>query len=409
MARGVHRPRARAALWNYSLFFYGEDAVADNLSPFIDAAPREEQKYFLATQQVDEARHAVFFKRFMREVVGRRRRHDRRRRCEATEPQLTWGFRKTFDAARQDGRRAAPRPLAHQAGAGRDALPHRRRGDARPARPALHRRLPRRSATCCPASATGCATSRSTSSATSASASSCCADLARGGPRGAATPSPSMLREVLPYTLARVRAAGLGPRATPSASASRSRRSTRRARARSRPSCAPPGCRSSRCPGRRATRSTCRRASARERGLAMLAGAAARRAERPAARATPRRCALLFDAHAPRRSTTRTRARGPFDDPVGVRRRRAVAPAASTTARPRPRRAGAARRPRAPLPLRGLGRHHRGPARPGARAGDRPAAPARDAARPVAGARHLLIRRSTPADSARPRAARRSR
>ena len=60
----------RAAMWTYSLFFHGEDAVADNLSPFIDAAPREEQKYFLATQQVDEARHAVLFARFMREVAG---------------------------------------------------------------------------------------------------------------------------------------------------------------------------------------------------------------------------------------------------------------------------------------------------------------------------------------------------
>ncbi len=60
----------QAALWNYSLFFWGEDAVADNLSPYIDAAPREEQKYFLTTQQVDEARHAVFFKRFMQEVCG---------------------------------------------------------------------------------------------------------------------------------------------------------------------------------------------------------------------------------------------------------------------------------------------------------------------------------------------------
>src|ERR1700724_732071 len=58
----------QAALWNYCLFFWGEDAVADNLSPYIDAAPLEEQKYFLTTQQVDEARHAVFFKRFMQEV-----------------------------------------------------------------------------------------------------------------------------------------------------------------------------------------------------------------------------------------------------------------------------------------------------------------------------------------------------
>ncbi|TMK26620.1 MAG: hypothetical protein E6G62_01955, partial [Actinobacteria bacterium] len=60
----------QAAVWNYCLFFWGEDAVADNLSPYIDAAPLEEQKYFLATQQVDEARHAVFFKRFMQEVCG---------------------------------------------------------------------------------------------------------------------------------------------------------------------------------------------------------------------------------------------------------------------------------------------------------------------------------------------------
>src|SRR5438270_11172364 len=50
--------KRRAALWNYAMFFHGEDSVTDNLSPFIDAAPREEQKYFLATQQVDEARHA---------------------------------------------------------------------------------------------------------------------------------------------------------------------------------------------------------------------------------------------------------------------------------------------------------------------------------------------------------------
>src|SRR6478735_7683610 len=85
----------QAALWNYCLFFWGEDAVADNLSPYIDAAPLEEQKYFLTTQQVDEARHAVFFKRFMEEV------------CEigdgsmsgglaATAGDITWGHRMVF-------------------------------------------------------------------------------------------------------------------------------------------------------------------------------------------------------------------------------------------------------------------------------------------------------------------------
>ena len=85
----------RAALWQYSMFFVGEDAVADDLAPFIAAAPLEEQKYFLATQQVDEARHAIFFKRFMEEVV-RRGDGTIAGGLDAVEPQLTWGFRKTF-------------------------------------------------------------------------------------------------------------------------------------------------------------------------------------------------------------------------------------------------------------------------------------------------------------------------
>ncbi|MDA0163321.1 ribonucleotide-diphosphate reductase subunit beta [Solirubrobacter ginsenosidimutans] len=85
----------RAALWSYAMFFHGEDAVADDLAPFIAAAPREEQKYFLATQQVDEARHAIFFKRFLHEVVGRGD-GSVAGGLRATEPELTWGFRKTF-------------------------------------------------------------------------------------------------------------------------------------------------------------------------------------------------------------------------------------------------------------------------------------------------------------------------
>src|SRR3954470_7467109 len=83
------------ALTLFTLFFHGEDAVTDTLSPFIDAAPLEEQKYFLATQQVDEARHAVFFKRFMDEVVGL---GDGTigGGMRATDPHITWGHRKTF-------------------------------------------------------------------------------------------------------------------------------------------------------------------------------------------------------------------------------------------------------------------------------------------------------------------------
>src|SRR5437588_8999129 len=85
----------RAARWTYTLFFHGEDSVADNLSPFIDAAPLEEQKYFLATQQVDEARHAVLFARFIKEVAGTGA--DVGSSLEETRATLTWGFRKVFD------------------------------------------------------------------------------------------------------------------------------------------------------------------------------------------------------------------------------------------------------------------------------------------------------------------------
>ncbi len=85
----------KAALWNYALFFWGEDAVADNLSPFIDAAPLEEQKYFLTTQQVDEARHAIFFKRFMHEVCGLGD-GTAAGGLNAIKPELTWGFNKVF-------------------------------------------------------------------------------------------------------------------------------------------------------------------------------------------------------------------------------------------------------------------------------------------------------------------------
>jgi len=106
----------RSAMWTYSLFFHGEDSVTDNLSPFIDAAPREVQKYFLATQQADEARHAVLFGRFMREVPGVG--SDPASSLSATLPELTWGFRKVFarlDAMAAELRRDGSRPKLAQA------------------------------------------------------------------------------------------------------------------------------------------------------------------------------------------------------------------------------------------------------------------------------------------------------
>jgi ribonucleotide reductase beta subunit family protein with ferritin-like domain len=84
----------KSALWIYSMFFYGEDAVTDGLSPYIDAAPKEEQKYFLATQQVDEARHAVFFHRFFKEVIGAG--DTLSAGLAFTEAHLDWGYKGVF-------------------------------------------------------------------------------------------------------------------------------------------------------------------------------------------------------------------------------------------------------------------------------------------------------------------------
>jgi len=105
----------RGALWLYTLFFHGENSVADNLSPYIDAAPLEEQKYFLATQQVDEARHAVFFHRFMHEVIGVGD-GSLAGGLRATASELSWGHRMLFkrldrmaDELRRD---RSPRKLA---------------------------------------------------------------------------------------------------------------------------------------------------------------------------------------------------------------------------------------------------------------------------------------------------------
>ncbi|MGB0119378.1 MAG: ribonucleotide-diphosphate reductase subunit beta [Solirubrobacterales bacterium] len=85
----------KSALWMYSMFFYGEDSVTDNLSPYIDAAPTEEQAYFLTTQQVDEARHAIHFHRFFKEVLGAG--DSVAETLESTLPQLNWGYTTVFD------------------------------------------------------------------------------------------------------------------------------------------------------------------------------------------------------------------------------------------------------------------------------------------------------------------------
>ena len=83
-----------AALWNYAMFLVGEEAVARTLTPVLDAAPGFAESTFLTTQIVDEARHHVFFDRFLREVASQGR--DTKTTLEVVDRHLTWGFRQVF-------------------------------------------------------------------------------------------------------------------------------------------------------------------------------------------------------------------------------------------------------------------------------------------------------------------------
>jgi ribonucleoside-diphosphate reductase beta chain len=56
--------------WTLGSFYIGEERVTADLAPFLMAAPSGEVEIFLATQLVDEARHAAFFDRFGSEVMA---------------------------------------------------------------------------------------------------------------------------------------------------------------------------------------------------------------------------------------------------------------------------------------------------------------------------------------------------
>jgi ribonucleoside-diphosphate reductase beta chain len=55
-------------VWNLASFFVGEERVTTAFSPIVMSADDEHEESFLATQQVDEARHMQFFDRFWTEV-----------------------------------------------------------------------------------------------------------------------------------------------------------------------------------------------------------------------------------------------------------------------------------------------------------------------------------------------------
>jgi ribonucleoside-diphosphate reductase beta chain len=56
--------------WNLSSFFIGEERVTTQFTGLVAAYESQGEEAFLATQQVDEARHAQHFNRFYEQVVG---------------------------------------------------------------------------------------------------------------------------------------------------------------------------------------------------------------------------------------------------------------------------------------------------------------------------------------------------
>ncbi len=82
-------------------FYVGEERVTADLAPFLLAAPSGEVEAFLATQLVDEMRHAVFFDRFANEVMGLESGSFRARLHEIEERMLgPWRF--LFDDSLRD-------------------------------------------------------------------------------------------------------------------------------------------------------------------------------------------------------------------------------------------------------------------------------------------------------------------
>ena len=60
----------RHMAWNLSSFFVGEERVTTQFSGLVMAYESQSEEAFLATQQVDEARHAQHFNRFYEQVVS---------------------------------------------------------------------------------------------------------------------------------------------------------------------------------------------------------------------------------------------------------------------------------------------------------------------------------------------------
>jgi ribonucleoside-diphosphate reductase beta chain len=95
------REGQESTTWSLGSFYVGEERVTADLAPFLLAAPTGEIELFLATQLVDEARHAAFFDRFGAEVMCLSA-DDFRGRMREVEKMLLSPWREVFDDGLRD-------------------------------------------------------------------------------------------------------------------------------------------------------------------------------------------------------------------------------------------------------------------------------------------------------------------
>jgi ribonucleoside-diphosphate reductase beta chain len=95
------REAQESTIWSLGSFYVGEERVTADLAPFLLAAPSGEIELFLATQLVDEARHAAFFDRFGAEVMCLSA-EDFRGRMREVEQILLSPWREVFDEGLRD-------------------------------------------------------------------------------------------------------------------------------------------------------------------------------------------------------------------------------------------------------------------------------------------------------------------
>jgi ribonucleoside-diphosphate reductase beta chain len=95
------REAQESTIWSLGSFYVGEERVTADLAPFLQAAPTGEIELFLATQLVDEARHAAFFDRFGAEVMCLSA-DDFRGRMREVEQILLTPWREVFDDGLRD-------------------------------------------------------------------------------------------------------------------------------------------------------------------------------------------------------------------------------------------------------------------------------------------------------------------